>query len=62
MNKPLELSVMTIPFLLLLSTAKSLSINVGELGKMSEEILRGDRLPLLSFPETDSNSDRSAVD
>jgi hypothetical protein len=49
---PVELSVVTLPFLLLLSTIKSLEKNTEDIGKMSEEIFRGERLPLLSFPES----------
>jgi hypothetical protein len=45
------LSVATIPvligFLAIRATAKAL----GELGEKSEEVFRGDRLPLLHFPE-----------
>jgi hypothetical protein len=49
---PIELSLTTFPFLLLLSAAKSVGTNVESLGKMGEEIFRGERLPLLSFPES----------
>jgi hypothetical protein len=45
------LSVATIPvligFLAIRATAKAL----GELGEKCEEVFRGDRLPLLHFPE-----------
>jgi hypothetical protein len=50
---PVELSIATFPFLLLLSTLKSLEKNTEDIGKLSEEIFRGERLPLLSFPESD---------
>lgn len=45
------LSLATVPviigFLAIRATAKAL----GELGEKSEEVFRGDRLPLLHFPE-----------
>jgi hypothetical protein len=49
---PIELSLTSLPFLLLLSAVKSVGTNVESLGKMGEEIFRGERLPLLSFPES----------
>jgi hypothetical protein len=43
----LSLSLMTFPFLMGLATVNYLHHNLIELGQLSEEIFRGDRLPLL---------------
>jgi hypothetical protein len=47
----LALSCLTLPFLGALLLAENLAKGSIELGKMSEEIFRGDRLPILTFPE-----------
>ncbi len=47
----LSLSLLTPPFLLSVMTLNSLSRGLQELGEMSEEIFRGDRLPLLPLSE-----------
>ncbi len=54
----LLLGLATGPLLALLVGGKGLSQGLQEIGLMSEEIFRGDRLPLLSFPSTsDPSSD-----
>lgn len=50
----LTLSLVTLPFLGSLLLAEELTKGSIELGKMSEEIFRGDRLPILPFPESPS--------
>lgn len=47
----LALSLVTLPFLGSLLLAEELTQGSIELGKLSEEIFRGDRLPILPFPE-----------
>ncbi len=47
----LWLSLLTPPFLLGLTTIASVTQGLTELGQMSEEIFRGERLPLLNFPD-----------
>lgn len=61
-NTPqLLLSMATVPLLVGLVVAKSLSEASRELGLLSEEVFRGDRLPLLNFPSpTSPNPDTSA--
>lgn len=44
----LSLSLMTFPLLMGLATVNYLHHNLIELGQLSEEIFRGDRLPLLN--------------
>ena len=54
----LLLSLATAPMLLALIGGKVLTEAVHELGVFSEELFRGDRLPVLHFPsETDPNPD-----
>ncbi len=45
------LSIVTGPCLLTVMTAQSLLENLQEVGKASEEVFRGERLPILKFPE-----------
>ena len=47
----LALSLSTAPVLLVLVGAKALSVTLRELGELSEEVFRGDRLPLLQRPD-----------
>jgi hypothetical protein len=47
----LWVSLATFPVLLGILAAHSLAENLRELGQASEEIFRGDRLPILNFPE-----------
>lgn len=47
----LWVSFATIPMLLGILAARSLTENLSELGRASEEIFRGERLPILNFPE-----------
>ena len=47
----LWVSLATVPVLLGILTAHSLAENLLQLGQASEEIFRGDRLPILNFPE-----------
>jgi hypothetical protein len=49
----LWLSLAVSPFLLSYLGLRSLNHWLMELGQESEEIFRGDRLPLLNIPETD---------
>lgn len=48
----LALSLVALPFLGSLLLAEELVKGSIELGKLSEEIFRGDRLPILTFPES----------
>lgn len=45
------LSLSTFPLLLLLVGSKVLTKAIDELGQASEEIFRGDRLPILHIPK-----------
>jgi hypothetical protein len=47
----LLLQVGTASILLLLLASKSTTENLQALGEASEELFRGDRLPILNFPE-----------
>lgn len=47
----LWLSLVTSPFLLSLVALQSVVEGLIELGQASEEIFRGDRLPILNIPE-----------
>lgn len=51
---PVELCIglATAPVLVALVGGKALAQAVNELGQLSEEMFRGDRLPLLKFPST----------
>jgi hypothetical protein len=51
----LELSLITAPFLLALVALDSMSEGLIELGKASEEVFRGERLPVLKFPAEGAN-------
>lgn len=56
------LSVATVPLLVALVSSKALAEGVRELGLLSEEIFRGDRLPVLNFPSaTQANPDDRAA-
>lgn len=44
-------SLATVPVLFGILAAHSLAENLKVLGQSSEEIFRGDRLPILNFPE-----------
>lgn len=58
----LLLSLVTAPVLLALVGSKALTAAVRELGVLSEELFRGDRLPVLHFPSaTDPNPDDSTA-
>ena len=48
----LVLSLVTLPFIGSLLLAEELTKGSIELGKLSEEIFRGDRLPILTFPDS----------
>ncbi|GBF82145.1 hypothetical protein [Aphanothece sacrum] len=52
---PICLSLLTVPFLCGLLVVESLRRELLELGQASEEVFRGDRLPILNFPEPSSN-------
>lgn len=45
------LSLATLPVLAILHISDKIGSEAVELGKLSEEVFRGDRLPLLDFPE-----------
>lgn len=47
----LLVSLATAPFILGLSAIEHLTENLIEIGRASEEVFRGDRLPILNFPE-----------
>ena len=49
----LWLSLVTSPFLLSLIVFQSILEGLMELGQASEELFRGDRLPILNIPEED---------
>ncbi len=49
----LGLSVATSPFILTILAAHILSELMAELGKVSEELFRPERLPILNFPESE---------
>ncbi len=49
----LGLSLATSPFILTILAAHILSELMAELGKVSEELFRPERLPILNFPELD---------
>lgn len=49
----LWLSLATSPFLLTYLGLRSVTQWLTEAGKNSEEVFRGDRLPVLNFPESD---------
>jgi hypothetical protein len=51
MNPHIYLSLVTFPLLVGLGVARPLTEGIIELGKLSEEVFRGDRLPILPFPE-----------
>ncbi len=51
MNPQVCLSFVTFPLLVGLSLSRPLTEGIIELGKLSEEVFRGDRLPILPFPE-----------
>ncbi|WP_026731591.1 hypothetical protein [Fischerella sp. PCC 9605] len=68
-NSGLNLVLFTIPqsFLLQMGTASVLMLLIAEkaavetlqaLGEASEELFRGDRLPILDFPEPDTENKR----
>lgn len=48
----LLLSLATAPFLVGLLTSSVIGAAMQEIGRLSEEVFRGDRLPLLNFPAT----------
>jgi hypothetical protein len=52
----LWLSLATTPFLLGIVAVRSLTQSLIELGQASEEVFRGDRLPILNFPEPDDKA------
>ena len=52
----LYLSLATFPILVGLFAVNGLARGLQELGEASEEIFRGDRLPILNFPDTETES------
>jgi hypothetical protein len=50
------LSLATLPVLSILAATDKMGSEAIELGKLTEEIFRGDRLPLLDFPEPTDNA------
>jgi hypothetical protein len=56
-NSPtLLLSLATAPFLVGLLAARALAQTLIDVGQASEEVFRGDRLPVLRCPHPDENS------
>lgn len=55
----LGLSLLTTPFIFALLALQSLIQSLIEWGEASEEIFRGDRLPILNFPEGDREEEES---
>jgi hypothetical protein len=53
------LSLITVPFVCGLLVVESLERELLELGQASEEVFRGDRLPILNFPEPSSTPEIS---
>ncbi len=53
---PVWLSIATSPFLFGLMAWESLTETLIELGQASEEVFRGDRLPVLHLPEENHES------
>lgn len=53
---------MTMPLLLGLVLVDNVTEGLIELGKASEEIFRGDRLPILKFPSEGETNRESLVD
>lgn len=51
------LSLSTAPFLLILIASKTLSNLMQEMGQSSEEIFRGDRLPVLKVSQGEEESE-----
>jgi hypothetical protein len=51
MNSHVCLSFVTFPILVGLGLSRPLTEGILELGRLSEEVFRGDRLPILPFPE-----------
>jgi hypothetical protein len=54
MNPQVCLSFVTFPLLVGLGLSRPLTEGIIELGKLSEEVFRGDRLPILPVPEVNS--------
>lgn len=52
----IALSVATVPVLVGLVSAQALARTIAEVGALSEEVFRGDRLPTLDFPENVSDT------
>lgn len=52
LNK-ISLSFLTSPFLLGLMSLEAMVKGLKEIGEASEEVFRGDRLPILNFPESE---------
>ncbi|NJO93677.1 MAG: hypothetical protein HC820_03650 [Hydrococcus sp. RM1_1_31] len=50
-SAPIWVSLATSPFLIGVLTVRSLTQTLIELGEASEEVFRGDRLPILNFPD-----------
>lgn len=48
------LALATLPFLGALSLAQALSAELQTLGEWSEELFRGQRLPVLPFPDSET--------
>ncbi|HAC65393.1 MAG TPA: hypothetical protein DCF68_18155 [Cyanothece sp. UBA12306] len=53
------LSLATIPLLGVVLVAQSLVEAMMELGEASEEVFRGDRLPILNFPDSEPKEEVS---
>lgn len=61
-SSELLLGLATAPLLVGLLASKALAELVQDLGQASEEVFRGDRLPVLDFSATSATTDKSDVD
>ncbi|MBD2039621.1 hypothetical protein [Microcoleus sp. FACHB-672] len=63
-NAPVDvlLSLGTVPVLLGLWGGKAISSLMRELGQASEEVFRGDRLPVLNFPTAPTSAPEESED
>jgi hypothetical protein len=55
LDPDLMLSVAALPVLVGLVSARAAAKTMQDLGTLSEEIFRGDRLPILEFPDAEEN-------
>jgi hypothetical protein len=58
-STPIWIALATSPFLMGVLTVRSLTQALIELGEASEEVFRGDRLPILNFPDHQESEQNS---